>query len=112
MVQFRAAKRKAKSEGKAVVTYDKVYVIPPAQGLFKYVLYPHYSLEWIEWTGFWILGAAWGLGWNWMNSAALLFLLNELATMSPRAASGISWYEQKFGRDKIGRKWVIIPGVY
>jgi len=49
-----AARRKARSEGKAQVTYEKVYVIPPAEGLFRYVLYPHYVAEWVEWAGFWL----------------------------------------------------------
>lgn len=90
-----AAKRKAKSEGKAQITYDKVYVIPPATGLYKYVLSPHYVLEWVEWTGYWILGGGVGLGWN---TPALWFLINELVTMAPRAVSTRGWYEKRFGK--------------
>lgn len=36
--------------------YHKVYVIPPAAGLFSSILYPHYVCEWIEWTGFALVG--------------------------------------------------------
>ncbi|KAL2867933.1 ubiquitin-ubiquitin ligase UFD2 [Aspergillus lucknowensis] len=36
--------------------YSKVYVIPPKQGLFKTILYPHYVFEWLEWTGFALAG--------------------------------------------------------
>ncbi|KAL1960205.1 hypothetical protein VTO42DRAFT_8748 [Malbranchea cinnamomea] len=36
--------------------YSKVYVIPPASGYFRHVLFPHYSLEWLEWTGFMLMG--------------------------------------------------------
>ena len=103
-----AAKRKAKSEGKAKVTYDKVYTIPPAEGLFKYIMYPHYVLEWFEWTGFWILGGAWGLGWGW-NSAALWFLVSELAAMTPRAYDGKKWYEGKFGKRALAGRAGAIP---
>lgn len=38
--------------------YHKVYVIPPARGVFRYILYPHYVFEWLEWTGFALAGTA------------------------------------------------------
>ncbi|KIV90671.1 hypothetical protein PV10_05303 [Exophiala mesophila] len=103
-----AAKRKAKSEGKALITYDKVYVIPPAQGMFKHILYPHYAFEWLEWTGFYILGGSWGLGWGY-ESAALWFVIVEFATMLPRTVSGRQWYEQKFGKRAVSGRAGVIP---
>ena len=110
-LRIGAAKRKAKKEGKATVTYDKVYVIPEAKGLFKYVLFPHYSLEWLEWAGYWILGGAWGLGWSWQASAALMFLVNEVFTMSPRAYNGVGWYAKKFGKRAVSGRKAVIPGL-
>lgn len=106
-----AAKRKAKSEGRAQITYDKVYVIPPAEGLFKYILYPHYTMEWVEWAGYWILGGAWGLGYGYGKSAALWFLINELCTMLPRAWEGKSWYTKRFGAKAVAGRKSAIPGV-
>lgn len=106
-----AAKRRAKSEGKAVVTYDKVYVIPPAEGFFKHILYPHYVLEWLEWSGYWLLGGVWGLGWG-NKSAAFWFLMCEFATMLPRAAVGRKWYEEKFGKRAVGGRAAAIPGPF
>lgn len=106
-----AAKRKARSEGKATVTYDKVYVIPEAKGLYKYVMYPHYSLEWIEWVGYWVLGGAWGLGWGWPASAAALFVVNEVASMTPRAVDGMKWYEKKFGKKATAKRSAVLPGL-
>jgi len=103
-----AAKRKAKSEGKAFITYDKVYVIPPPEGMFKYILYPHYVFEWLEWTGFWILSGAWGLGWG-FDSPALWFVLDEVTTMLPRAFSGRRWYEQRFGKRAVAGRAGAIP---
>lgn len=38
--------------------YNKVYVIPSTQGIFRSILYPHYVFEWLEWTGFAIAGLA------------------------------------------------------
>lgn len=101
-----AAKRKAKSEGKARVTYDKVYVIPPAKGWFKYILSPHYVTEWVEWLGYWVLAGGLGLGWN---TPALWFLVNELVTMSPRAVTGRRWYVEKFGKRAVGGRGGILP---
>jgi 3-oxo-5-alpha-steroid 4-dehydrogenase 1 len=101
-----AAKRKAKSEGKAAVVYDKVYVIPPVSGWFRYVLLPHYVLEWLEWTGYWILSAGLGLGWN---TPALWFLVNELTIMAPRAVTSRKWYETKFGKRAVARRGGVAP---
>lgn len=106
-----AAKRKAKSEGKVTVTYDKVYVIPEATGFYKHILYPHYSFEWVEWTGYWVLGGGWGLGWTWPLSAAAVFLVNEVALMTPRAVDGVRWYEKKFGKRAVGGRRAVIPGL-
>ncbi|KEF61984.1 uncharacterized protein A1O9_03556 [Exophiala aquamarina CBS 119918] len=105
-----AAKRKARSEGKAEVTYDKVYVIPPVEGMFRTILFPHYVLEWLEWIGFWILGGSWGLGYGY-SSPALWFVLVEIATMLPRAGSGRQWYEQKFGKRAVAGRAGAIPGL-
>ncbi|KAI0142985.1 3-oxo-5-alpha-steroid 4-dehydrogenase [Xylariaceae sp. FL1272] len=96
-----ARQSKLKSQGKTV---DKHYEVPQ-NGLFKYMLFPHYFMEWIEWTGYWIAG---GFGFT----PAMCFLLNEVSAMLPRAVSGGKWYKEKFGEDKIKGKWVIIPGVY
>ncbi|KIW57548.1 hypothetical protein PV05_06089 [Exophiala xenobiotica] len=104
-----AAKRKAKSEGKVEITYDKVYVIPPAEGYFRNILFPHYTWEWIEWAGYWILAGTWGLGWGW-QSPALWFLIVEVTTMLPRAVSARSWYTEKFGKRAVGGRAAAIPG--
>lgn len=101
-----AAKRKAKSEGKAVVTFDKVYVIPPKEGLYKYILYPHYALEWLEWTGYWIFGGAVGLGWS---TPALWFVIAEIASMLPRAVDGRKWYAKRFGEKRIEGRGGALP---
>lgn len=82
---------------------EKHYRIPEA-GMFRYMLYPHYFLEWIEWAGFWI---ACGFG----CLPAALFLVNEVTSMLPRALSGRAWYIERFGEEKIRKKWTIVPGV-
>ncbi len=80
---------------------DKVYMIPQ-NGLFELILYPHYFCEWIEWAGFYAMGGtAFVPGRN--------FLVNEIATMLPRAVQGKKWYVQRFGKEKVGGKKAIIP---
>lgn len=107
----RAAKRNAeqragekgdekKGKGKGV---DKVYMIP-RNGGFEYILYPHYLCEWIEWAGFWIMGGS-------ACVPARNFLLNEIATMLPRAVRGRQWYVERFGKEKVAGKKAIIPGI-
>ena len=82
---------------------DKVYMIPQ-NGLFRWIFYPHYLFEWIEWSGFWLMG---GMGFV----PARNFLLNEVATMLPRAIQGKAWYEERFGKEKIAGRKAIIPGI-
>ncbi|KAI0015257.1 3-oxo-5-alpha-steroid 4-dehydrogenase [Xylariomycetidae sp. FL0641] len=92
---------KMKKQGKTV---DKHYEVPN-NGLFRYMLFPHYFMEWIEWLGFWIAG---GLAFT----PARCFLMSEFFAMLPRAVTGGKWYEQKFGKDKVKDKYVIIPGIW
>jgi len=99
----RKQRKAAAEQGKPIEGVDKVYMIPK-NGLFKHVLHAHYFCEWIEWTGWWIIG-----GWNFVPGRS--FLLNEIATMLPRALQGKRWYEKKFGKEKVGNRKAVIPGL-
>ncbi|KAF2178123.1 3-oxo-5-alpha-steroid 4-dehydrogenase [Zopfia rhizophila CBS 207.26] len=99
----RKQRKEAEKLGKPPESIHKVYMIPK-NGLFQYVLYAHYLCEWIEWAGFWIVG-----GWNCHPARA--FLVNEIATMLPRALQGKRWYIKKFGKEKVGNRKAVIPGV-
>lgn len=94
---------KGKVNGEAKVGVDKVYVIPK-NGLFTWILYPHYLCEWVEWTGFWIMG-----GGGFVPGRT--FVVNEVATMLPRAVRGKWWYVERFGKEKVGKRKAIIPGL-
>jgi len=82
---------------------EKVYMIPQ-NGLFTWILYPHYLCEWIEWGGFWIVGGR-------DCVPARNFVVNEVAAMLPRAVSGKKWYIERFGKEKVGGRKAIIPGL-
>lgn len=96
-------KQADQQDPKKKTSVDKVYMMP-ANGLFRVILYPHYLCEWIEWAGFWMVG---GLG----CIPARIFLVNEIAAMLPRAIRGRVWYIDRFGREKVGRRKAVIPGI-
>ncbi|KAK6844223.1 3-oxo-5-alpha-steroid 4-dehydrogenase-domain-containing protein [Apiospora arundinis] len=100
----RRQERLAREQGKAPESIEKHYSVPN-NGLFRYMLYPHYFSEWIEWLGFWVAA---GFG----CVPARCFLVNEVFAMLPRAVAGKKWYIEKFGEDKIKGKYAIIPGVW
>ena len=89
-----------KGEGKSV---EKVYMVPE-NGLFRAVLFPHYFCEWIEWCGFWMVG---GLA----CAPARSFLINEVTAMLPRALQGKQWYIERFGKEKVGNRKAVVPGM-
>ena len=96
-------KRKAQGEKDDSKAVEKVYMVPH-NGLFRVVLYPHYLCEWIEWAGFWMIG---GLA----CVPARSFFINEVFTMLPRAFQGKQWYIERFGKEKIGTRKAVIPGI-
>ncbi|KAI9806179.1 MAG: hypothetical protein M1825_006294 [Sarcosagium campestre] len=91
---------KKKKKQKSV---DKVYQVPQ-NGLFEVILYPHYLCEWIEWIGFWMFAGLACL-------PARSFVFNEISTMTPRAVAGRRWYINRFGREKIGNRKAVVPGI-
>jgi 3-oxo-5-alpha-steroid 4-dehydrogenase 1 len=108
--QRKDAEEKAKKEGKSVDQVlqtngvAKVYMLPK-NGLFHFVLFPHYLCEWVEWFGFWMVGGIKEF------TPGRSFLLNEIFAMLPRAVQGWHWYVEKFGRDKVGKRKAVIPGL-
>ncbi len=100
---MREQQRKTKEKGEGKGKVDKVYMMPQ-NGLFKYILYPHYVCEWIEWIGFWMVG-----GWNCIPARS--FATNEVSTMTPRALQGRTWYVKRFGEKEVGGRTALIPGV-
>ncbi|KAK4549723.1 hypothetical protein LTR36_005024 [Oleoguttula mirabilis] len=100
---LRRQKETAARENKPVEGVDKLYMLPK-NGLFHYVLFPHYLCEWFEWAGFWMVGGLHCV-------PARSFLLNEIATMLPRAMQGRRWYIEKFGKEKVGSRKAVIPGL-
>jgi 3-oxo-5-alpha-steroid 4-dehydrogenase 1 len=100
---MRDQKKKEAADGGKGKGVDKVYLIPQ-NGLFRWILYPHYVLEWVEWGGFWLMAGSGCV-------PARNFLLNEIAAMVPRAYRGRRWYVERFGKEKVGGRKALIPGL-
>ena len=100
---IRRQKAQAEKENKPIEGVEKLYMLPK-NGLFNYVLYPHYLCEWFEWAGFWLVGGLHCI-------PARTFLINEITTMLPRAVQGKQWYIEKFGKEKVGNRKAVIPEI-
>lgn len=88
---------------KGNVGVDKVYMIPKNGG-FWWIFYPHYVAEWFEWLGYYIMGGP-------KFVPGRTFLINEIATMTPRAIEGKNWYIERFGKEKVAGRKAVIPGL-
>ncbi|KAI5299768.1 hypothetical protein KEM56_002968 [Ascosphaera pollenicola] len=131
-----AAEKKDHHEGRG--RYDKVYVIPPAKGFFKTILFPHYVCEWIEWLGFAIVGFAvasptgsssfaaskvtlapyYGLmvkvlfndwGVSTFPLPPIMSFVNIAMTTAVRANSGRRWYVDRFGEKEVAGRGSVVP---
>lgn len=105
-VEVRRAKEADQSTGKnknslGTVGVDKFYMVPKNGG-FWYIFYPHYVSEWFEWLGYCIMGGP-------RFVPGRIFLVNEIATMLPRAIEGRNWYIEKFGEEKVAGRKAVIP---
>lgn len=137
-----ADRRQKNGEGpKGGNKYYKVYVCPPANGLFSHTLYPHYFWEWVEWFGFVLVGTGvavtttaatsgsmqtpsiglppWVLPFAYLAQAVgttlplapLAYVLNFVACMPPQARRGLRWYKEKFGEGAVQGRSAVVPGV-
>jgi 3-oxo-5-alpha-steroid 4-dehydrogenase 1 len=92
---------------------DKPHYSIPRGLLFKYITFPNYFCEWVEWTGFALAAAPVP---TFSSRDALfqslsppwLFVLAEILVMFPRAWKGHRWYHTRFADYPKDRK-VVIP---
>ena len=79
---------------------ERGYKIPTG-GFFHYVSCPHYLGETVQWMGF-------AMCTNY-NSAALLFFMNTVLNLWPRAVHSHKWYLEKFKEDYPKERKAIVP---
>ena len=110
-------RRKKKAEdaketsGQATNKKGEHYGIPYGL-LFKYISFPNYFCEWIEWAGFALAASPLPSLDSFESFSAtitppFLFLVAEVLTMVPRAVKGHRWYNSKFPNYPKERKAVI-----
>ncbi|TFY76518.1 hypothetical protein EWM64_g7494 [Hericium alpestre] len=137
LLDIRRRARKGKAKATEHTPPGEHYAIPHGL-LYKYVSFPNYLSEWVEWLGYALAASpapALSLlppaqvlltalaGRNWSEARALLvpfadsvsppwaFLMAEVLTMVPRAVRGHRWYKQRFGEAYPKGRWAVIPGL-
>ena len=112
-------RRKAADKRKiATTTGTKEYYGIPQGFLYRYISYPNYFCEWIEWGGFALAAAPLptltlaGMSVVGGRAAGMLtppwiFFIAEVMTMLPRAYRGHQWYLKKFPEYPKNRKAVV-----
>ena len=84
--------------------------------MYKYISYPNYFCEWMEWLGFALAASPLPSFESWAAFLAtitppFLFFLAEVVTMMPRAVRGHQWYHTKFPNYPKERK-AVIPFIF
>ena len=87
------------------------YAIPHGL-LYKYISYPNYFCEWVEWFGFALAASPLPSFRSWEAFLAtitppFLFFVAEVLVMLPRSIKGHQWYHSKFPNYPKERKAVI-----
>ncbi|KAJ7028711.1 hypothetical protein C8F04DRAFT_1118437 [Mycena alexandri] len=126
----RHAKTKGKAKEAGTTSPGEHYAIPHGL-LYRYISYPNYFCEWVEWLGFAIAAdprlmyaiarGSWSLP-TWSTlihgppsaflpllSPAWIFLASEIILMYPRAYRGHLWYLNKFGDNYPKERKIVIP---
>ncbi|KAJ3859146.1 hypothetical protein EV359DRAFT_86750 [Lentinula novae-zelandiae] len=140
-------KAKTKPDGKATRTSNEFaetkktsehYAIPYGL-LYKYVSFPNYFCEWVEWFGFAFAASPFPINASVLGFSVKvlpspstflaficappslfaprltppwIFLLNELVLMLPRAYKGHLWYKERFGDSYPKERKVVVPFVW
>lgn len=81
----------------------------PTHPIFQVIVCPHYFAECLIYTSMAFLGAPRGAWLNKTMASALLFVSVNLGVT---ASTSKEWYARKFGKERVARRWKMIPFVY
>ncbi|KAI1646315.1 uncharacterized protein F4817DRAFT_340475 [Daldinia loculata] len=81
----------------------------PVDGLFQYLVCPHYTCECVLYLSLALIAAPVGQLYNRTLICAVLFVAVNLGV----TANGTKkWYSEKFGHERVRGKWKMIPGIF
>ena len=81
----------------------------PVHPLFQTFTCPHYTAECLIYLSLAFISAPQGALLNRTMFTALVFVS---ANLTVTAAMSKEWYEQKFGKELVAHRWIMIPGLY
>lgn len=81
----------------------------PEEGLFRYLVCPHYACECLIYSSLAISGAPEG---QWCNKTLLSGVIFVAVNLGVTAFGTRQWYAERFGMDKVASKWIMIPFLY
>ena len=81
----------------------------PIHPLFQTFTCPHYTAECLIYLSLAFISAPQGALLNRTMFTALVFVS---ANLTVTAAMSKEWYEQKFGKELVAHRWIMIPGFY
>jgi 3-oxo-5-alpha-steroid 4-dehydrogenase 1 len=79
----------------------RVYRVPPAVGMHRFLISPNYFCEMVEWLGYWVAAG--------FSPAALSFVLWTAANLIPHSVLNARWARAKFGSDLPPTRRTFIP---
>ncbi|KAF4991885.1 hypothetical protein FGRMN_7533 [Fusarium graminum] len=86
----------------------KKYTLP-SEGWFEYLICPHYTAECLLYLAIaWIAAPPGQL----LNRSVLSAVAFVVVNLGATAKGTKAWYANKFGADKVVKRWIMIPPVY
>ena len=86
----------------------KKYTLPEG-GLFQYLLCPHYTCECLLYLSLAVVAAPEG---QWLNRTLVWAAIFVSVNLGVTANGTRAWYIEKFGRQKVEKRWRMIPFVF
>ncbi|KAH8803262.1 3-oxo-5-alpha-steroid 4-dehydrogenase-like protein [Xylogone sp. PMI_703] len=86
----------------------KKYTLPN-RGLFRSIICPHYTMECLIYISIAIISAPPD---QYMNHSVLVGLIFVVTNLAITADASLKWSIERFGREKMGRRWRMVPYVY
>lgn len=86
----------------------KKYTLPN-EGLFAYLVCPHYTCECLIYLAIAFVAAPQGVL---LNSSVLCGLAFVAVNLGATASGTRQWYAQKFGAGSVARRWNMVPFVF